>query len=87
MNLPTREPHMPRCCSVLLRTEDRVEGGLGPRQAEPSSRRPTVRLGDRSYRKPMAGSVQRTWLCLGWWHRSISPVAKRRASDAGRPCR
>lgn len=68
---------------VLLRTEVRAEGGLGSSRLSPAPRRLTVRLGDRSYMKHLAGFIQRTWLCLSWWHRSVSPAAKRWTSRTG----
>lgn len=67
-----RDPHVPRQCSVLLRT-DRVEDGLRPPQAVSSQ------VGGRRYRKHWARFIQRSscvWACgrgISWWLSVGSP--------------
>lgn len=65
MTLPTREPHVPRQCRGLWRTEHRVV-------SDPSGRtqpwRPTVRLGDTGHE------------ARGWFHSEpglSGPVARK----------
>lgn len=72
-------PPCAQWCSVLLRTEDRIEGSLGPLRPSPAPR-------GGNYMKDSAGFMQRTQLCLEWWCRSISQWPRGRPAGRQAGC-